>query len=140
MLPLRCSCTFPTWLSIRPTLTRPCKRQLKQSTSSVTSTTCSGGDTQVSFPVAFLSPVLITWFVKTLASSLFTAMVYELDQTVGHLVRDLKAKGMLENSIILFSTDNGGAAAGFNQNAASNWPMKGARPLVVINLILPFSF
>ena len=33
--------------------------------------------------------------------------------------------GMLENSVIVFTTDNGGPAAGFNQNAASNWPLKG---------------
>jgi len=52
-------------------------------------------------------------------------MVYELDLTVGQLVQDLAANNMLENSIIIFSSDNGGPAAGFNQNAASNWPLKG---------------
>ena len=25
----------------------------------------------------------------------------------------------------MFTTDNGGPASGFNQNAASNWPLKG---------------
>lgn len=34
---------------------------------------------------------------------------------------------MLENSIIIFSTDNGGPAAGFNINAASNYPLRGVK-------------
>ena len=34
---------------------------------------------------------------------------------------------MLENSIIIFSTDNGGPAEGFNLNAASNWPLRGVK-------------
>jgi arylsulfatase B len=34
---------------------------------------------------------------------------------------------MLKNSIIVFSTDNGGPAAGFNLNAASNFPLRGVK-------------
>lgn len=34
---------------------------------------------------------------------------------------------MLENSIIVFTTDNGGPAEGFNFNAASNWPLRGVK-------------
>ena len=32
---------------------------------------------------------------------------------------------MLQDSIIVFTSDNGGPAAGFNENAASNWPLRG---------------
>lgn len=39
----------------------------------------------------------------------------------------LKKQEMLENSIVIFSTDNGGPAAGFNLNAASNWPLRGVK-------------
>lgn len=39
----------------------------------------------------------------------------------------LSKANMLENSIIVFSTDNGGAPEGFNLNHASNWPLRGAK-------------
>lgn len=56
---------------------------------------------------------------------IFAAMLYKLDESVGKVVQALKDKNMLENSVIVFTTDNGGPASGFNQNAASNWPLKG---------------
>lgn len=55
----------------------------------------------------------------------YAAMVHELDRSVGRLVIALSDRNMLKDSIIIFSTDNGGPAAGFNSNAASNWPLKG---------------
>ena len=35
--------------------------------------------------------------------------------------------------MIVFTTDNGGPAAGFNTNAASNWPLKGVRIKISFN-------
>lgn len=52
-------------------------------------------------------------------------MASKLDDSVGGVVEALSANGMLSNSIIIFTTDNGGPAEGFNLNAASNWPLKG---------------
>ena len=40
---------------------------------------------------------------------------------------DYQRKGILEDSIIVFTTDNGGPAAGFDLNAASNWPLRGGK-------------
>lgn len=54
-------------------------------------------------------------------------MLSKLDESVGKIVEALKARNMLENSIVIFSSDNGGPAAGFNFNAASNWPLKGVK-------------
>lgn len=52
-------------------------------------------------------------------------MVWKLDESVGKVVQALARKNMLEDTIIIFFSDNGGPAGGFNRNAASNWPMKG---------------
>ncbi|XP_054266641.1 arylsulfatase J [Macrosteles quadrilineatus] len=57
----------------------------------------------------------------------FAAMMNKLDDSVGEVVAALKDTGMLENTIIVFTTDNGGPAAGFNLNAASNWPLRGVK-------------
>lgn len=50
-----------------------------------------------------------------------------MDDAIGELVEALSKKDMLKDSIIIFSTDNGGAPAGFNLNAASNWPLRGVQ-------------
>lgn len=57
----------------------------------------------------------------------FAAMLTQVDESVGDLVKALRAKDMLTNTIIVFSTDNGGPAEGFNLNAASNWPLRGVK-------------
>lgn len=54
-------------------------------------------------------------------------MLSKLDQSVGQVVEALHKRDMLRDSIIIFSTDNGGPAAGFNLNAASNWPLRGVK-------------
>lgn len=41
-------------------------------------------------------------------------MVASLDVSVGNITRALKTKGMYDNSVIVFTTDNGGAPAGFD--------------------------
>ena len=54
-------------------------------------------------------------------------MVYEIDQSVGRLVKALEDQSMLEDTIIVFSSDNGAAPDGLNGNAGSNWPLRGAK-------------
>lgn len=54
-------------------------------------------------------------------------MVNELDTSVGKVIAALRDTGMLSNSIIIFTTDNGGPANGLNYNAASNWPLRGVK-------------
>lgn len=39
----------------------------------------------------------------------------------------LKARGLYDNSVIVFSTDNGGPAAGFDMNTACNYPLRGVK-------------
>ena len=71
---------------------------------------------------------IIEMFEKTIFDpkrQIFAAMLYKLDESVGKVVMALKENNMLEDSIIVFTTDNGGPASGFNGNAASNFPLKG---------------
>lgn len=51
-------------------------------------------------------------------------MVSALDDAVGSIVQTLNDKNMYSNSIIVFTTDNGGPANGFGGNAASNFPLR----------------
>ncbi|KAF6039931.1 hypothetical protein EB796_001783 [Bugula neritina] len=58
---------------------------------------------------------------------LFAGMVSALDDAIGNVTAALSAKGLLDNSVIIFSTDNGGPANGFDMNHACNWPLRGLK-------------
>ena len=47
-------------------------------------------------------------YIKDPQRRSFAAMLDKLDQSIGRVVQTLQAKEMLQNSIILFTTDNGG--------------------------------
>lgn len=55
-------------------------------------------------------------------------MLTSLDESVGKVIESLDKNGMLEDSIVLFISDNGAPADdpvwGFG-NAGSNWPLRG---------------
>eukprot|EP00927_Polykrikos_kofoidii_P082020 TRINITY_DN802_c0_g1_i1.p1 TRINITY_DN802_c0_g1~~TRINITY_DN802_c0_g1_i1.p1 ORF type:complete len:542 (+),score=38.66 TRINITY_DN802_c0_g1_i1:88-1626(+) len=61
----------------------------------------------------------------------FACAVALLDQSFGEVVEALSAKGILENSILIFSSDNGGATSTSEQNGddvgSSNWPLRGGK-------------
>ncbi|ODN02400.1 Arylsulfatase J [Orchesella cincta] len=65
--------------------------------------------------------------IQNMQRRIYAAMVQKLDDSVGSVVKTLQDEGMLNNSIIIFTTDNGGPAEGFNGNAASNWPLRGVK-------------
>ncbi|KAG5882847.1 hypothetical protein JTB14_022358 [Gonioctena quinquepunctata] len=58
---------------------------------------------------------------------IYAAMVSMLDQSVGNVIAALREKRMLENSIILFMSDNGAQPEGIHANHGSNYPFRGAK-------------
>ncbi|OQR72432.1 arylsulfatase B-like [Tropilaelaps mercedesae] len=57
----------------------------------------------------------------------FAAMLAELDISVGQVVEALARKGILDNTVILFSSDNGGQATAPMENTGSNFPLRGQK-------------
>ncbi|CAH3141929.1 unnamed protein product [Porites evermanni] len=57
----------------------------------------------------------------------YAGMVSALDESVRQIVTTLKRKGLYDNSIIIFTTDNGAAAGGLDSSAGSNFPLRGAK-------------
>ena len=57
----------------------------------------------------------------------YAAMVYEMDRTIGQVMKALKDRNILDNTIVIFSGDNGGAANGMDNNFASNFPFRGGK-------------
>lgn len=53
------------------------------------------------------------------------AMMTVLDEQVGRFVEALDKKGILDNSIIVFYSDNGAPTVGLHANGGSNYPFKG---------------
>ena len=53
----------------------------------------------------------------------YLGMVTAMDDLVESMTNDLKAKGMYENSVFIFSSDNGGTT----QYGATNYPLKGQK-------------
>ncbi|XP_031549548.1 arylsulfatase I-like [Actinia tenebrosa] len=74
-------------------------------------------------------PNLIAKFggIKNMQRRIFAAMVTSMDQSIKKVVDALKANNMYNNSIIVFTTDNGGPANGFDMNMASNYPLRGVK-------------
>jgi arylsulfatase A-like enzyme len=56
----------------------------------------------------------------------YHSMMYFLDEIIGNLTAQLKAKGLWENTLLVFTSDNGGPFD-LGKGAATNFPLRGAK-------------
>lgn len=64
-------------------------------------------------------------YIKDVNRRRYAAMVSILDKGVGQVVKALDDKGILNNTVILFTADNGAPSIGDWSNSGSNFPFKG---------------
>ena len=65
--------------------------------------------------------------IPNLQRRVFAAMTTTLDEGVGNVTAALKRTGLWEDTLLIFSTDNGGASDGYDRNMGSNWPLRGTK-------------
>lgn len=68
---------------------------------------------------------LLLWFTPIMLKN--PGMLDALDESIGSIVEALDNAGMLEDTIIAFSSDNGGSPYGLQSNRGYNWPLRGAK-------------
>jgi arylsulfatase B len=56
----------------------------------------------------------------------FAGMLSAVDEGIGNVTAALQAKGMLDDTLIVFTTDNGGPTTTGDGVGARNWPLRGA--------------
>ena len=57
----------------------------------------------------------------------FAGMLGALDEGVANITTELSARAMIQDTIVLFSTDNGAPDSHFGGTAMSNWPLRGGK-------------
>lgn len=57
----------------------------------------------------------------------YAAMVTKLDESVGTVIQALASKGMLQNTVVAFISDNGAPSIGHFRNWGSNYPLRGIK-------------
>lgn len=67
-------------------------------------------------------PEDIARFASIKGNAKYAAMIWNLDQNVGRLISHLEAKGRMKNTIVLFTSDNGGL-----HPVTNNAPLRGSK-------------
>jgi arylsulfatase A-like enzyme len=61
---------------------------------------------------------------KNQKNPIYAAMVEHVDEAVGQVVQKLKEKNLYDNTIIIFTSDNGGLIGNANKKVTDNFPLR----------------
>ncbi|XP_022083579.1 arylsulfatase I-like [Acanthaster planci] len=65
--------------------------------------------------------------IKNEKRRIFAGMVSALDDSIGNITKYLAETDLYKHSIIIFTTDNGGAGHGYDGSVGCNWPLRGMK-------------
>jgi len=65
--------------------------------------------------------------IKNSKRRTFAGMLSCMDEGIGNITKALKEKGILEDTFIIFTTDNGGPSETCAVTGTSNWPHRGSK-------------
>ncbi|TMW43721.1 hypothetical protein DOY81_011198, partial [Sarcophaga bullata] len=66
-------------------------------------------------------------YIPDIKRRTYAAMASKLDESIGRIVKALAKAQKLDNSIVIFYSDNGAPSAGVFNNTGSNWPLRGQK-------------
>ncbi|XP_077534706.1 arylsulfatase J-like [Haemaphysalis longicornis] len=86
--------------------------------------THSGIDVKYAAPVRNIEKFL---YIGEEERIMYAALLDTLDESVGEVMEALHEQNMLDNTIVVFSSDNGGSPFGPLSTRSYNWPLRGTK-------------
>nr|XP_050032958.2 arylsulfatase B-like [Dermacentor andersoni] len=66
-------------------------------------------------------------YIQDKKRKIFAGVVDAMDHSVGQIFKTMGETGMLENVVVLFTSDNGGTPFGYHSSRSFNWPLRGTK-------------